>query len=298
MMNVSEIKFLEFNLKQAKKFGNEELSLWYQCLIHLEKLEYDQVISVAEKLVSKYNTIQYKGFLASFYMEYTKDKTLWLKSIRLFEELVEDGDKVAGYMLGSIYEEGKGVPEDKQKAYQYYMKSVSQYNLAEALIALGWYHEHGWVVNKDADKALEYYEKAIQLGQISAIEYIVNIYISLEEYQLASEWAMKGFEIGDLQSIAILGSLYEGGIGVKKNLKKAAELFKLAADQGNSTAQYLYSKALSEGKGVRKNIIKAYDYLCKSVVNGNPIAMEEYHKMQTNFFDSIEAGINRLTKIT
>lgn len=47
------------------------------------------------------------------------------------------------------------------------------------------------------------------------------------------------------------------GWGVEKNLEKAAELYALAAEQGNSAAQYSLGTCYENGDGVKANLEEA-----------------------------------------
>jgi TPR repeat protein len=44
------------------------------------------------------------------------------------------------------------------------------------------------------------------------------------------------------------------GIGISKDLKGAAHLFKLSADQGNADGQWLYGVCLHDGKEISKDL--------------------------------------------
>lgn len=57
-----------------------------------------------------------------------------------------------------------------------------------------------------------------------------------------------------------LGTIYENGLGVEKDSKKAAEYHKLAADQGHKDAQIHLAKMYREGRGVEKNPKEAIKY--------------------------------------
>lgn len=57
-----------------------------------------------------------------------------------------------------------------------------------------------------------------------------------EDYCNAAVWYQKGVDLGDADSQFCLGLLYEQGWGVKKDMGKAIELLKLAADQNHNDA--------------------------------------------------------------
>ena len=60
---------------------------------------------------------------------------------------------------------------------------------------------------------------------------------SKEEIKRLRHWVEKG----EVWAMLALGDRYREGVGVTQSHKKAAELYKLAADQGDADAQYNYS---------------------------------------------------------
>ena len=61
---------------------------------------------------------------------------------------------------------------------------------------------------------------------------------------------------------AVLGNLYREGNGVKKDPKRAAELYKLAADQGHHHAQSNLASMYATGRGVIQSDQLSFKY-CK-----------------------------------
>ena len=58
---------------------------------------------------------------------------------------------------------------------------------------------------------------------------------------------------GDANAQYNLGNSYHDGEGVKKNLKEAVRLWRLAADQGHADAQFALGNFFNSGTGVEKN---------------------------------------------
>jgi hypothetical protein len=65
--------------------------------------------------------------------------------------------------LGELYRDGKGVPQDRNKAFTLYQKAVEQGD-SHALAQLGVLYENGWGVAQDEHKAVELYKKAMEHG--------------------------------------------------------------------------------------------------------------------------------------
>jgi len=55
--------------------------------------------------------------------------------------------------------------------------------------------------------------------------------------------------------------MYANGLGVPQDFEVAAELYLLAAERGDTTAQYLLGLMYDKGQGVGRNEILAYKWL-------------------------------------
>jgi FOG: TPR repeat, SEL1 subfamily len=109
----------------------------------------------------------------------------------------ETGDLFAQYLMGWLYDEGVGVPEDNIEAIKWYRKAGNQ-NFPAALNALGIQYEEGEVVQKDESEAVRMFKKA----------------------------AEQGYALGAYN----LSRMYLDGKGVPKNDKEAAKWLGLAAE--------------------------------------------------------------------
>ena len=58
-----------------------------------------------------------------------------------------------------------------------------------------------------------------------------------------------------------LGSMYEGGRGVEKNMEKAAELYLKSAEAGNVDAMFNLGWMYHKGQGVRKSWVQSAQWL-------------------------------------
>jgi len=74
----------------------------------------------------------------------------------------------------------------------------------------------------------------------------------------AAEWLRKAANLNDTRGQLQLGLAYEKGLGVKRSPQIAAEWFQKAAKQGDSTAQFNLGVMLATnyGQGVRSSSLK------------------------------------------
>lgn len=105
-------------------------------------------------------------------------------------------------ILGSLYEFGKGVRQDFNKAMQYYKKSCDLGN-GEGCYIMAMLYYGGSGVQKDLKRAIKLWTKSCELENASGC--------------------------------GMLGALYVYGEGVKQNLSKAKELYGKSCDLGLQT---------------------------------------------------------------
>lgn len=75
-------------------------------------------------------------------------------------------------MTATCYSYAKGVEEDKNEAFKYYLKSAEQGN-AKAQFAVGHFYEFGCGnVKKDHNKAIKWYTLAAAQGHAGALKAI------------------------------------------------------------------------------------------------------------------------------
>ena len=62
-------------------------------------------------------------------------------------------------------------------------------------------------------------------------------------------------------AMAMLGFLYENGLGVPQSYDVAAELYVGAAERGDPTGQHLLGLMYDKGHGVDRDVVEAYKWL-------------------------------------
>jgi len=71
-----------------------------------------------------------------------------------------------------------------------------------------------------------------------------------------------------------IGYMYERGLGVKKDLKRAVEFYEMSANDGFAPAAFLTANAYLKGIGVKKDLKKAIYYYNIAAKGGNKQAAE------------------------
>ena len=151
------------------------------------------------------------------------------------QKLAEQGDARAQFNLAVSYYNGDGVPQDKQKAVEWYRKAAEQGH-ATAQYNLAIMYKKGEGLPQDKKKAVEWYHKAAEQGFASA------------QYSL--------------------GIMYYNGEGVQQDKKKAIEWFQKAAEQGHAHAQFELGDMYDNGDGVEQNKAIANEWYGKACAKG------------------------------
>ena len=164
---------------------------------------------------------------------------------QLILPLAKKGFAKAQYSLGVMYEKGKGVNKDSEKAKKWFQFSADQ-GLPKAQEKINPKHE-------DNPKTLA--GNNINLNTVSLKNGLDAL--SNKNYATAHKIFFKLAEQGDVEAQFNLGLMYGKGKGVKKDYSKAIQWWGLAADQGNGKAQTNLGWMYEIGKGVPKDENKA-----------------------------------------
>jgi serine/threonine protein kinase/TPR repeat protein len=147
------------------------------------------------------------------------------------EKRANDGRPSAQEALGELYLLGLGVPKDIGKSMQLFRAAADRdYAPAEWKLGL-MYAKLG-----DIGKGIELEKKAAAQGYADA-QYSLGLRYTMGEPASAAELLQKAVDQGHVYAPTDLGALYERGLGVPKDLKKAAEIYRKGAEKGNGPAR-------------------------------------------------------------
>ena len=207
------------------------------------------------------------------------------KAYENFKSAADLGSAEAQYILGIWYENGYMVQQDVKKALGYYVQSANNGNFrAESkLKSLGITLQNP-PNKKEPDNIVYHYDipgsKVSSANEDKASSACFRGYMArsgdgagacysevVPNYREAVALGHAGAHFG-------LGSCYYNGIQVKQDYKKAAELFKIAAEQNVCEAQYYLGNCYYLGRGVSQDIEKAREWYKKAAAQGFSNAKE------------------------
>ena len=91
----------------------------------------------------------------------------YAKAAQLWRPLAESGDATAQYFLGSLFAEGKGVPQNDATAFQWFLRAANQGN-ADAQYDVGASFAAGTGVNQSDAQAAKWFRRAADQGMVFA----------------------------------------------------------------------------------------------------------------------------------
>ena len=155
------------------------------------------------------------------------------------EQLAEDGDVHAQYIIGTAYRDGGLLIPDMAKAKKLLERAAEQ-DLDAAQYALGKLY-----LSDDTD---------------------------IHDSAKGIYWLKRSADNGNDFAAYRLGKEYLSGVHVTKDVETAAFYLNQAANNGNAYAQYLLGKLTLMGEGVPKDMDAAYEWFAAARDNGNNYA--------------------------
>lgn len=189
-----------------------------------------------------------------------------------YARAAEVGDAIAQYNLGLIYENGKGIAVDNQKAQSLYLQSAQQGH-ARAMTQLAGLYFKGVDGKRDDEQALYWYKKAAGLGESGAL-YQLGLFsetgvVSTLNFPDALGFYQKSADLGNDKAKLALARMYQYGLGVAKDYQHAADIYKDLAENHNAYAQYQLALIYIEGRLGERQLQQGRALLIKADENGN-----------------------------
>jgi TPR repeat protein len=169
-----------------------------------------------------------------------REKAIIAEALNKTRADADGGNPDAQYKLGSIYEEGLGVPLDKSETVRWYLKAAEQgHALAQGKLARMYVYGTG----------------------------------TPKSYAEAARWAQKAAEQGDPQGQTVLGAVFWDGLGVQKDVATAIFWTRKAADQEWPKALVNMAEAYDTAYGVPLDKNEALRLYNKAAAKGSVDAM-------------------------
>lgn len=242
--------------KQIKPYSSNLLIILLLAVLPITELYADEID--LNEILRNSSMGNYKGYAEFKMAHYDNARIIW-------QALAQRGNAEANFNLGILYEDGLGVSQDLAQALLYY-ETAAIGGSFKAQYRLGLLYFVGKTVPLDKIKAKRWLTKAAAEGDRDSIEMLAMLsgvissqrdkdflraetaHASADYLQAAHIWQQLT-DKNDIISRTRLAWLYEKGQGVKRDLKRAAELFRQSAMDGDADAQYALAVMLQIGKG-------------------------------------------------
>ena len=192
------------------------------------------------------------------------------KCIKLLEQAAENNSTDAMCELAKMYDYGEFVDANPEKAF-YYAKIGAEKGDKICLWNLARYYKKGIGCEVNLDLYWDNLEKAANAGHPRAQDFLGDIYSEgepdlkiLPDSQKAREWYEKAIAQNYLPAMVDLALCYSIGGCLPLDDKKAAELFRQAAEAGDDRGQYFLSDEYQQGDGVEQDEVEAFNWCLKS----------------------------------
>jgi TPR repeat protein len=200
--------------------------------------------------------------------------------------------------MGLLYLNGNYVKLDYSLAKQYFENAIEAKGKGKemAYSNLGWMYESGKGVELDVNKAIELYKKSdngyanSRLGRIYS-----NEKNTLHDYSKAIIYFERAIELGSSDAMQYLGWMYDKGKGVTQSNSKAFELYKQSADLNNANGLWNLAVCYKNGIGTTKSL-SFYQYFSKKAANKNhKMAINnvayDYFNGRNGFAENIDSAL-------
>lgn len=218
------------------------------------------------------------------------------------QKAYELGDEEGAGLIAVMYNEGLGVPVDRQEAFRWNLKGAeSGDGNAQRAVALNYLYGEGCTAN--VKEAVDWLRTAAECGNGLAAEHLSVLYRTGEflpvDMEEAIHYAIMAAESEppELDSLYEIADMYRMGNQVGKNPQKALELYTIVADHGNVSCMenvgILYTY---EEHGIPRNVDKAIEYFERAASHGSEKAFvnlkqlykEKYaEKSEEHYFSNI-----------
>jgi hypothetical protein len=200
----------------------------------------------------------------------------YLTALSLATPRAEQGDTAAQTLLGVLYETGRGLPRDAEKAASWYSLAAEGGN-AQAAMRYGLMLLNGLGVEQDEKKAGDMFEVAAKADIAEAIYNLAGLYRTGEgrpyDPDKAFELLKQAAELDDMDARFQLAQFYLDGPADIRDEGRAAFWMGRAARQGHVGAQVRYAILRFNGRGVAPDEAEAADWFERAARAGNPVAM-------------------------
>jgi TPR repeat protein len=192
---------------------------------------------------------------------------------RIYRAATEDANAEAMYLLGVMFDSGRGATQNYEEAFKWYAQAAALGH-GEAMNCLGVAHATGRGVPQNNAEALRWFLAAAETGSVDAMSNVAKVYyrgagVSIS-YPEAAKWFKRAADQGDPGAMNNLALMYDQGMGVLQDHQSEVMLFEQSADKGYGPAMLNLGILYADGKLVRQDNLNAYAWMGAALRMGLP----------------------------
>lgn len=141
------------------------------------------------------------------------------------------------------------------------LKQKAEQGNPEAQYMIGWMYQTGKGADKNNDAAINWYGKAASTGHLSAQNNLCAAYLQDKNFGDAAPWCEKAANQNHPRAQFLFAMMYYNGQGVAADKSKFASWMTRSAQQGYAASEYKLGIAYRDGIGVKTDMSEAKKYL-------------------------------------
>ncbi|TGZ98318.1 sel1 repeat family protein [Rodentibacter pneumotropicus] len=153
------------------------------------------------------------------------NKQDWRSVFEIMQPLALEGNVQAQGNLGMLYNLGRGVEKNKEKAYWWFSEAAEMGNI-RAINNLAMMYYSGDYVKKNIPQAIKLFETTAKAKDLDAMMMLAEIYLKQKDETKSFEWVKKATGLENPGAKLRLGIYYEEGIGTSMNKPLAALIYR------------------------------------------------------------------------
>ncbi len=199
------------------------------------------------------------------------EKGDYATALKEWRPLAEQGDARAQFLLGKMYANGLGVPQDDKEAVIWGILAAEKgHSGAQSFV--GAMYANGRGVTQDEKEAAKWYRMAAEQG-VDDAQYLLGAMYEEgggvpQDDREAVKWFRLAAEQGHNSAQVSLGAMYANGRGVPQDDREAVKWYRVAAEQGDASAQFKLGAMYLLGRGVPQDYVQAHMWLNLAGANG------------------------------
>lgn len=167
------------------------------------------------------------------------DEGRFAEAMPMLLQAANAGHAGAQYAIGSMHSFGRGVPESKTTAREWFRKAAAQGH-AGAAFNLGIHYDRGLETERSPEQALQWFARAGELGDPQGAYNAGHMHLSGEGAAASAVEAVRWFRVaadaGLDEGMNAVGYAYRHGLGVEMDWPRARSWFVRAAARGSTIA--------------------------------------------------------------